>query len=171
MKLKVNAPLDPGFMPMAVVYRNFEAAVKAEGGEKLTIGLERNDGLPLAKRMTGALYRTASLTRTIYKTVRRRNDLALALFADRANPRAITLVFAVLGNYYSPLAPLMRTLALCGNTGQLTRAKPRRNTKNTCKHQYQRKCFLNAFHFSTAYKIFYTVILSHDVLLCQYPYF
>jgi len=30
---------------MAVVYRDFEAAVKAEGGEKLTIGLERNDGL------------------------------------------------------------------------------------------------------------------------------
>ena len=45
MKLKVNAPLDPGFMPMAVVYRDFEAAVKAEGGEKLTIGLERNNGL------------------------------------------------------------------------------------------------------------------------------
>ena len=45
MKLKVNAPLDPGFMPMSVVYRDFEAAVKAEGGEKLAIGLERNDGL------------------------------------------------------------------------------------------------------------------------------
>ena len=45
MKLKVNAPLDPGFMPMAVVYRDFEAAVKAAGGEQLTIGLERNDGL------------------------------------------------------------------------------------------------------------------------------
>ncbi len=45
MKLKVNAPLDPGFMPMSVVYRDFEAAVRAEGGEKLTIGLERNDGL------------------------------------------------------------------------------------------------------------------------------
>ena len=45
MKLKVNAPLDPGFMPMSVVYRDFEAAVKAEGGEKLTIGLERNNGL------------------------------------------------------------------------------------------------------------------------------
>ena len=29
MKLKVNAPLDPGFMPMSVVYRDFEAAVKA----------------------------------------------------------------------------------------------------------------------------------------------
>ena len=45
MKLKVNAPLDPGFMPMSVVFRDFEAAVKAEGGQKLTIGLERNDGL------------------------------------------------------------------------------------------------------------------------------
>ena len=45
MKLKVNAPLDPGFMPMSVVYRDFEAAVKAEGGEPLTIGLVRNDGL------------------------------------------------------------------------------------------------------------------------------
>ena len=28
MKLKVNAPLDPGFMPMALVYRDFENAVK-----------------------------------------------------------------------------------------------------------------------------------------------
>ena len=45
MKLKVNAPLDPGFMPMSLVYRDFEAAVKAEGGQPLTIGLERNDGL------------------------------------------------------------------------------------------------------------------------------
>ena len=45
MNLKVKAPLDLNFMPMAIVYRDFEAAVKAEGGEKLTIGLERNDGL------------------------------------------------------------------------------------------------------------------------------
>ncbi len=45
MKLKVNAPLDPGYMPMAVVYRDFEEAVKAEGGQKLTIALERNNGL------------------------------------------------------------------------------------------------------------------------------
>ena len=45
MKLKVNAPLDPGFMPMSVIYRDFEAAVQAEGGEKLVIGLERNNGL------------------------------------------------------------------------------------------------------------------------------
>ena len=45
MKLKVNAPLDPAFMPMAVVFRDFEAAVAAEGGEKLSICLERNNGL------------------------------------------------------------------------------------------------------------------------------
>ena len=45
MLLKVKAPLDPGFMPMSIVYRDFEAAVAAEGGQKLTIGLERNDGL------------------------------------------------------------------------------------------------------------------------------
>ena len=45
MLLKVNAPLDPGFMPMAVVFRDFEAKVKAVGGQKLVIGLERNDGL------------------------------------------------------------------------------------------------------------------------------
>ena len=45
MFLKVNAPLDPGFMPMSIVYRDFEAKVKAEGGQTLTIGLERNDGL------------------------------------------------------------------------------------------------------------------------------
>ena len=45
MKHKVNAPLDPGFMPMSLVFRDFEAAVKAEGGEKLTRALERNDGL------------------------------------------------------------------------------------------------------------------------------
>ena len=45
MYLKINAPLDPGFMPMAVVYRNFQEAVKTVGGEPLTIGLERNDQL------------------------------------------------------------------------------------------------------------------------------
>ena len=45
MNLKFNAPLDPGFMPMAVVFRDFEARVAAEGGQKLVIALERNDGL------------------------------------------------------------------------------------------------------------------------------
>ena len=45
MLLKVKAPLDPGFMPMSIVYRDFEAAVKSVGGQTLTIGLERNDAL------------------------------------------------------------------------------------------------------------------------------
>ena len=45
MLLKVKAPLDPGFMPMSIVYRDFENAVKAVGGQTITIGLERNDGL------------------------------------------------------------------------------------------------------------------------------
>ncbi len=45
MNLKVKAPLDLGYMPMAVVFRDFENAVKAEGGKKLVIGLERNGGL------------------------------------------------------------------------------------------------------------------------------
>ena len=45
MNLKFNAPLDPGFMPMAVVFRDFQKKVKAEGGNTLTIGLERNNGL------------------------------------------------------------------------------------------------------------------------------
>ena len=45
MNLKVPAPLDPGFMPLSLVFRNFESAVKQVGGEPLTIGLERNGGL------------------------------------------------------------------------------------------------------------------------------
>ena len=45
MDIKFNAPLDPGFMPMAVVFRDFEARVKAAEAQTLTIGLERNDGL------------------------------------------------------------------------------------------------------------------------------
>ncbi len=44
MKLKVNAPLDPGFMPMALVHREFVEAVKNAKSEKLTVGLERNNG-------------------------------------------------------------------------------------------------------------------------------
>ena len=58
MLLKVNAPLDPGFMPMSIVYRDFEAKVKAEGGQTLTIGLERNDGL------------TSTYTLEIFKIIR-----------------------------------------------------------------------------------------------------
>ena len=48
MNLKFNAPLDPGFMPMAVVFRDFQEKVKAAGGTKLVIGLERNGGLTSA---------------------------------------------------------------------------------------------------------------------------
>ena len=75
MKLKVNAPLDPGFMPMSVVYRDFEAAVKAEGGEKLTIGLERNDGytsvftLEVFKDGTGHDEENHDLVERIIKTL------------------------------------------------------------------------------------------------------
>ncbi len=45
MNLKVKAPLDPGFMPMAVVFRDFENAVREVGGQHIVLGLERNGGL------------------------------------------------------------------------------------------------------------------------------
>ena len=44
MKLKFDAKLDPGFMPMSIVYRDFVAQATAAGGEKLVIGVERNNG-------------------------------------------------------------------------------------------------------------------------------
>ena len=44
MKLKYSAELDPQFSPMAVVYRDFLEEVKKTGGEKLVIGIERNNG-------------------------------------------------------------------------------------------------------------------------------
>ena len=44
MKLKVNAKLDAGFMPMALVYKDFTDRAKKAGGEKLVIGIERNNG-------------------------------------------------------------------------------------------------------------------------------
>ncbi len=44
MNLKYNAPLDPGFQPMEMVLRDFEARVKAEGGQHLCVALERNRG-------------------------------------------------------------------------------------------------------------------------------
>ena len=44
MNLKLNAKLDPGFQPMVLVYKDFvERATKANG-EKLVIGIERNNG-------------------------------------------------------------------------------------------------------------------------------
>ena len=44
MKLKVNAPLDPGFMPMVLVLKEFEEKVNAQGAQKIVIGVERNNG-------------------------------------------------------------------------------------------------------------------------------
>lgn len=44
MNLKYNAPLDPCFQPMEMVLRDFEARVKAEGGQRLCVALERNRG-------------------------------------------------------------------------------------------------------------------------------
>lgn len=43
MKLKINAPLDIEFMPLSVVYRDFENAVAQVGGEPLVIGIVRNN--------------------------------------------------------------------------------------------------------------------------------
>ena len=42
MKLKINAKLDPGFMPMESVMRDFEARVADEGGTELTVAVERS---------------------------------------------------------------------------------------------------------------------------------
>ncbi len=44
MNLKFDAKLDKGFMPMSVVYRDFEDEAKKAGGQKLVIGIERNKG-------------------------------------------------------------------------------------------------------------------------------
>ncbi len=44
MKLKFDAKLDPQFMPMSVVYRDFVKAAKEAGGQKLIIAIERNKG-------------------------------------------------------------------------------------------------------------------------------
>jgi len=43
MKLKINAQLDPGFMPMSLVCREMRAAT-AEEGQDLIIAIERNKG-------------------------------------------------------------------------------------------------------------------------------
>lgn len=44
MKLKVNAPLDPGFMPMALVVKQFEDEAKKSTDKKIVIAVERNKG-------------------------------------------------------------------------------------------------------------------------------
>jgi len=45
MNLKYEAKLDKGFQPMILVYNDFIDRAKKENGEKLVIGIERNDGL------------------------------------------------------------------------------------------------------------------------------
>ena len=44
MNLKFPAKLDKGFQPMVLVYNDFVARAKAANGEKLIIGIERNNG-------------------------------------------------------------------------------------------------------------------------------
>ncbi len=44
MDYKVKAPLDPGFMPMAVIARDFDEKAKAAGGRNIVIGIVRNKG-------------------------------------------------------------------------------------------------------------------------------
>ena len=44
MNLKFEAKLDKGFQPMVLVYNDFVARAKAANGEKLVIGIERNNG-------------------------------------------------------------------------------------------------------------------------------
>ncbi len=52
MKLKINAPLDAGFMPMPLVFKAFEEKAKSEGGNKLVVGIERNKGYVSTYEMT-----------------------------------------------------------------------------------------------------------------------
>jgi len=44
MELKYKAILDPGFQPMELVLRNYEARVEASESQKLIIAVERNEG-------------------------------------------------------------------------------------------------------------------------------
>lgn len=44
MKFKFIPKLDPSFLPMSVVYRDFVAEAEQNGGQKLVIGIERNKG-------------------------------------------------------------------------------------------------------------------------------
>ena len=52
MKLKVNAPLDPGFAPMVMEFREFEEAAEKSGGKNIVIGIERNKGYISTYEMT-----------------------------------------------------------------------------------------------------------------------
>ena len=52
MKLKTLAPLDLGYMPMALVLKDFDERAKKEGGNKIVIGIERNKGYVSTYEMT-----------------------------------------------------------------------------------------------------------------------
>ena len=52
MKLKTVAPLDLGYMPMALVLKDFDERAKKEGGKKIVIGIERNKGYISTYEMT-----------------------------------------------------------------------------------------------------------------------
>ncbi|MBQ6714226.1 MAG: ROK family protein [Clostridia bacterium] len=52
MKLKYEAKLDKGFEPMILVFNDFTDRAKAANGEKLVIGIERNQGFVSAFSMT-----------------------------------------------------------------------------------------------------------------------
>ncbi|MDD4772073.1 MAG: ROK family protein [Eubacteriales bacterium] len=52
MNIKVKAPLDPEFMPMAVVYRDFTEAAKKAGGQKLVMATVRSHGYVSAFEVT-----------------------------------------------------------------------------------------------------------------------
>lgn len=52
MNLKFEAKLDKGFQPMILVYNDFIARAKAANGEKLVIGIERNNGFISTFEMT-----------------------------------------------------------------------------------------------------------------------
>lgn len=52
MHLKIKAPLDPDYMPMAVVFREFTEAAEKAGGQKLVIGTVRNNDYVSAFEIT-----------------------------------------------------------------------------------------------------------------------
>ena len=75
MNLKFEAKLDKGFQPMILVYNDFVARAKAAGGEKLVIGIERNNGfvstfeMPVFPDGTGHDEENLGLVERIIKTL------------------------------------------------------------------------------------------------------
>ena len=52
MKLKTIAPLDTGYMPMALVLKDFKERAENEGRQQIVIGIERNKGYISTYEMT-----------------------------------------------------------------------------------------------------------------------